>query len=117
VEMCRKQIIPAVSRYLGVLSNSIISQEAIGLVTSEQKKQASSLQESLEEAICQTELLHIAIAQALAQGDDALAQAELYRDEVATRMQALRGHIDLMETYTDRSFWPLPSYDDLLFRL
>ena len=117
VEMYRKPIIPAVNRYLGVLSASIISQETIALVASEQRKPASRLQRSLEEAISLTESLHIAVAEALAHSDDAQAQAEFYRDEVATRMHGLRSHIDLLETYTDRSFWPLPSYDDLLFRL
>ena len=117
VEMCRKQIIPAVSRYLGALSTSIINQEAIGLAALEQKKLASRLQQSLEESITLTESLHIAVAEALSHSDDARAQAEFYRDEVGTRMHGLRSHIDLLETYTDRSFWPLPSYDDLLFRL
>jgi glutamine synthetase len=117
VEMCRKQIIPAVTQYLSHLADSITAQERIGLAAPEQKKTAQLLNNSLELAIAETELLHIALAKALTHTDDPQLQAELYRDEVAAQMQVLRSHVDLLETYTDRAHWPLPSYDDLLFRL
>lgn len=117
VEMCRKQIIPSVSRYLGVLVDSITKQSSIGLETSLQKEQAAKLNEALERAIEATEKLHIALAEALSHNDDALLQAQQYRDEVGKRMATLRQFVDVMETFTDKAFWPLPSYDDLLFRL
>ena len=117
VEMCRKYVIPAVTKYLGILSKSITQQESIGLETTEQRKIANTLSSTLNKSISATEDLHVSIAKALSFKEEVLKQAQLYRDEVSQQMLALRSHIDVMETYTDKSMWPFPSYDDLLFRL
>ena len=46
---------------------------------------------------------------------DTLEQAKAYRNTVLTAMQALRAVVDELETLTATSFWPYPSYGDLLF--
>jgi Uncharacterized protein related to glutamine synthetase len=115
--MCRKHVIPSVIRYVGNLSDAIAKQEAIGLDASMQRQTISVVQTALNQAIEGTELLHVCIAKALSYKDEVLKQAQIYRDEVVSQMQSLRSHLDLMETYTDKTYWPFPSYDDLLFRL
>ncbi len=117
VEMSRKHVIPSVSTYLGILSDSITRQEAIGLDTTEQRKVATTLSSALPKSISATEDLHVSVAKALSYKDEVLKQAQIYRDEVSSQMLALRSNIDVMETYTDKNLWPFPSYDDLLFRL
>ncbi|MDX9824829.1 MAG: glutamine synthetase type III, partial [Sphaerochaeta sp.] len=117
VEMCRKHVLPSVIRYVGDLSDAIAKQEAIGLDASMQRQTISVVQTALNQAIEGTELLHVCIAKALSYKDEVLKQAQIYRDEVVSQMQSLRSHLDLMETYTDKTYWPFPSYDDLLFRL
>jgi glutamine synthetase len=117
VEMCRKYVIPSVTRYLGILSESIAHQEAIGLEAIEQRKIATTLSSTLNKSIAVTEELHVSIAKALSFKEEVLKQAQLYRDEVSNQMLTLRSHVDVMETYTDKGIWPFPSYDDLLFRL
>ena len=117
VEMCRKYVIPSVTKYLGILSQSIANQEAIGLEATDQRKIATTLSSTLNKSIAATEELHINIAKALSYKEEVLKQAQLYRDEVSNQMLALRSHIDIMETHTDKGLWPFPSYDDLLFRL
>ncbi|WP_332446677.1 glutamine synthetase III family protein [Sphaerochaeta sp.] len=117
VEMCRKQIIPAVIRYVGNLADSIAKQENLGLEVTAQRQVITTIQSALNKAIEETETLHVNVAKALSYKDDVLKQAQIYRDEVVVQMQVLRSHVDLMETYTDKAYWPLPSYDDLLFRL
>ena len=117
VEMCRKFVIPSVIRYVGTLADSIAKQEAIGFEVAIQRQTISTVQNALNQAIEGTELLHVCIAKALSYKDEVLKQAQIYRDEVVSQMQNLRSHLDLMETYTDKTFWPFPSYDDLLFRL
>ncbi len=117
VEMCRKYVIPSVTRYLGTLSESITHQEAIGLDASQLRTIANTLSSALNKSIAATEDLHVSIAKALSYKDEVLKQAQLYRDEVSNQMLALRSHVDVMETYTDKTIWPFPSYDDLLFRL
>lgn len=117
VEMCRKQIIPAVIRYVGNLSSSIAAQEALSLDTKAQRQLLQTVQNALNQAIEATEYLHVCIAKALSYREEALTQAQIYRDEVVFQMQTLRSYVDLMETYTDRQYWPFPTYDDLLFKL
>ena len=39
------------------------------------------------------------------------------RDRVLPQMSCLRAVCDEAETLTARSFWPFPTYDDLLFGL
>jgi glutamine synthetase len=117
VEMTRRSIVPAVTRYLSELVSDITSQKSLGLQTAELEKIASLLSVELNETIKAGEALHIAIAQALAISDDAVGQAEFYHSEVLERMRDLRAHADMLETYTDKQSWPFPGYEDLLFRL
>lgn len=117
VEMCRKQVIPAVIGYVGHLADSLSKQESRGLAVQTQQQLLNTVQTALNQAIEATEQLHVCIAKALSYKDEILKQAQIYRDEVVQQMQILRSHIDLMETYTDKACWPFPSYDDLLYRL
>lgn len=42
-------------------------------------------------------------------------QANCYAHEVAPAMERLRGAVDAMEPIVAREYWPVPTYDDLLF--
>ena len=46
---------------------------------------------------------------------DSLELARFYHDSVLSEMKALRCAVDELEVNTDRKFWPMPSYGDLLF--
>ncbi len=117
VEMVRKGIIPVVTDAVQRTCSSISAQQALGFDTTAQKQVAQTMSKELNLTITCCERLHIAVAKALALKGDSLAQATCYRDEVMDLMQALRGHVDLLETFTEKKYWPYPSYDDLLFRL
>lgn len=117
VEMTRRSIVPAVTRYLSELVDDIQSQKSIGFSTQELEKIASLLSFELNETIKAGEALHIALAQALAITDDTMEQADFYHDEVLEKMKDLRAHADMLETFTDKQAWPFPGYEDLLFRL
>ena len=45
------------------------------------------------------------------------AQAAYYDQTVIPAMHAARSDADLLERLTDKSFWPFPTYSDLLFYL
>ena len=38
-----------------------------------------------------------------------------YRQVVVPAMDAVRVHADTLEQLTDKSYWPYPTYSDLLF--
>jgi len=46
---------------------------------------------------------------------DSLTVAKYYRDEVLTAMKRLRGIIDTLETMVGRTYWPFPSYSEMLY--
>jgi len=41
--------------------------------------------------------------------------AAYYHDVVVPGMQAMRREADMLETLTDKAFWPYPTYSDLLY--
>jgi len=55
-------------------------------------------------------------AVALAEGgENALATAKVYREQVFTAMEALRYSVDNAEALCDARAWPFPKYSELLF--
>jgi len=43
------------------------------------------------------------------------AASAAYHSSVVPAMQTLRTHADYLEQLTDKSYWPYPTYSDLLF--
>ena len=46
---------------------------------------------------------------------NAEAAAMYYHDTIIPGMVALRAEADMLEALTDKSYWPYPTYSDLLF--
>jgi glutamine synthetase len=47
---------------------------------------------------------------------DTLERARAARDELVVRMEECRYHADTLETIVDDAIWPLPKYNELLWR-
>ena len=115
VDMARREILPAVMRYCGDLAGSLSTKKAVCpelKCGSEQKLigKLSALIDGIDEA---TEALESCIDEKT--GEDLTAQAFHIRDTVLSRMEALRAVCDEAETLTAASYWPFPTYSDLLF--
>ena len=48
-------------------------------------------------------------------GCDVKAQADYYKDTVIDLMQTLRTPADELETLTGKTYWPYPTYSQMLF--
>ncbi len=112
VDMALHQILPAALRYTRDLCDTVRGKDTLGL----SHKAESRLLVSLSET---TDALHEAIdalRDSLAQvpTDDGAA-AEHYHAAVIPCMENLRRHADLLEQLTDKTYWPYPTYADLLF--
>jgi len=46
---------------------------------------------------------------------ESLAAADYYHEVVVACMNRVRESADLLETMTDKSCWPFPTYSDMLF--
>jgi len=116
VEMAGTQISPAVEAYAAEtaraaavkkkLDASLACAYETGLV-----RKLSGLTDSIAEAEEELEQT----LKRVEKTQDVGEESRLIRDEVLSRMEKLRAFCDEAETLTARSFWPYPSYGDLLF--
>ena len=114
IMMTRRQILPAVIRYTGdIAAASRNVREAGG--------DFASGPELLATLCSTTDLLSRDLQQlesklaAVPDGEDPLPAARYMHDIMLPAMADLRKSADILEQLTDRSCWPFPTYDDLLF--
>ena len=114
VAMVRNLYVPALSQYSGDLATSVATKAEIGVVGATEKDLVRSLTEGIEaisSSANELEEKNVAARQIedLKQRDDA------YRDEILPAMAELRSHVDDMERVCGKDYWPVPSYNDMLF--
>ncbi|MDD6011798.1 MAG: glutamine synthetase III [Oscillospiraceae bacterium] len=116
VDMAKKQILPAVESYTASLAGAAAAKKAVcpDLACSFEKSLISKLSLLADQIAARTEDLEKAV---LALGDAESVEAESYaiRDNVLSAMAELRAVADEAETLTAESYWPYPTYGDLLF--
>ena len=115
VDMAREEILPAVLRYTGDLAAGIVDKKkavAVLPCRAETKllEKLSVLSDEIDAAI---EALEESLG--CCAGENVTAQAFFIRDELLGKMAALRALCDKAETLTAASYWPFPTYGDLLF--
>ena len=116
VDMAKTQIAPAVSAYALELAKTSAAKKALdsalacGYETDLVRK-LSILTDRIYEDAAAVESSVLSLTTA----EDIGAEASLIRDEVLVRMSELRVACDEAETLTAKSYWPYPTYADLLF--
>jgi len=115
LQMVKRQYLPAAVLYSSELAESIDRVKKAGASAAYQEKLLDKVSSLLNSASTKLERLEANTAKA--QGLEGTAQAESYRDEVFTAMNALREDIDALEEIVPADIWPVPSYCDLLFQL
>ena len=118
IDMAGKQYIPAILKYVTNLAGSINSVKSACpsadiSVQTELLTKCSSLLASAQKALANLEK----ITEQAASKEEGQEQAEFFKDEVFTAMNTLRAPIDELEMIVDQSFWPVPTYGDLLFEV
>ena len=112
VDMALHQILPAAMHYTRDLSSGANTKKALGISCRAELvliQQLSQHTDSLYDCI---ELLRHSLSQV---PKDAKAAAMYYHDTVIPGMNAMRSEADILETLTDKAYWPYPTYSDLLF--
>ena len=112
LDMALHQILPAAMRYTKELCGAVKLKMELDVPC----KAESTLIRNLSAA---TDGLYESIEQLRKALDsipgDAEAASAAYHSQVVPAMQKLRFYADHLETLTDKSFWPYPTYSDLLF--
>ena len=116
LDMARRQIMPAVSKYSDELATALFHKQNCGIPLSVKMEEAtlrklSTLSGKLYDAC---EALERAINKAPAM-DGGIKAACYYRDEVDARRQKASALINQLEAITGAQHWPLPTYADILF--
>ena len=112
VDMALHQILPAALRYTRDLCGTLTAKKELGLMGHAESvilRQLSANTDALYDAI--DTLRHVLEA---VPGEPEAA-AMYCHDSVIPGMNALRSAADTLETLTDKSYWPFPTYSDLLF--
>ena len=113
IDMIRHQILPAAMKYAGHLSRNIVSKQTVGLSCKAELAIAGRLSAACDELYDRCEAM-AADLKKVPSGDTAAA-AEYYGTVIVADMAAARAQADILETLTDKAYWPYPTYSDLLF--
>jgi len=112
IDMALHQILPAALGYTKELCESITLKKNLNLPCKAEQGLADSLSTGCDSLYAAVE----ALKQTLSQVPEGAEEAALhYRRVVQPGMEAVRAQADLLETLTDKSHWPFPTYSDLLF--
>ena len=114
IDMAKKLIIPAISKYTKDLAKTIKLKKETGLDLGYEQEVATKLS-----VLC-TEAYRITISLEEKRKDvskikDAAEKAKAYESVVLSTMNELRRTADEAEKLTAREYWPMPDYGELLF--
>ena len=115
IDMAKKSIIPAVSKYTKELVKTASMKRDLGIEAGYEVKVATKLSTLNTEAYELSERLEREVHEANLE-KDVEKNARLHEERVLSTMNALRMVVDEMETMTSKEYWPIPSYSELLFR-
>ena len=118
LDMVGKDILPAVSRACGELSDSVIKRTAAapGLDCVYEKDTLRKLTSMMTTAHAASAKLERDLLESKAL-DSAAEMSCFYRDVIIPDMNELRITVDSMETICGSDAWPYPSYGDMLFSI
>ena len=116
VDMAKIQIAPAIEAYACDVAKAASAKKALdaGLTCSYETGLVKKLSVLTDRIAVKVEELENAVL-ALDKAEDIGAEAAIIRDTVLIKMSELRVACDEAETLTAKSYWPFPTYADLLF--
>ena len=115
IDMAKKDILPAVSKYSHELTDTIIAKAACGDIDSSYEKDLAAKISKLT-ATAYKKVLKLEEATLKAKEiDDTTELSMFYKDSVFAAMSELRITVDELETMVPAESWPYPSYGDMLF--
>ena len=112
VDMALHQILPAALHYARDLAKSIIDKQSIGASCKAEQALVERLSAACDSLYDKSQDLSDKLA---AIPSETEASANYMSNVILPAMESLRVDADLLEQLTDKSYWPYPTYSDLLF--
>ncbi len=116
VDMARKEIIPAVEKYVADIATAYSAKKnsVAGISVKYEEEMLKKLSVLVDEMDAAVKELELALVKYNTITDITEASEDI-RDDVLPKMSVLRIACDEAETITSEEYWPFPTYGDLLF--
>lgn len=116
IRMVRRTYLPAITDYMADLASNITTVKAAisGADMTETESVLEVIIAGADRAAKATREL-IKVHNAAEAIEAPQEQANAYANEVIPAMDALRAEIDALECVVERDYWPVPTYNDILF--
>ncbi len=112
IDMALQQILPSATAYANALCQAALSKKGLGASCQAESALVNRLSAATDSLYAHCNNLR----DYLMAVPDSLEDASMYYHEVIIpEMSALREDADTLEQITDKSYWPYPTYSDLLF--
>ena len=112
--MARHMYLPALMSYAGDLATSVATKADLGIASRAEKDIVKRLTDGIDAIYDLTAELEELASKANGKANPT-EQDALCRDEVIPAMAALRAEVDAMECLCGEDYWPVPSYNQMLF--
>ncbi|MBR3234225.1 MAG: hypothetical protein IKG11_01265 [Atopobiaceae bacterium] len=112
--MVRHMYLPALMSYSGDLATSVATKAELGIVSRAEKDIVQKLTAGIDAIYELTSALED-VAAKTSEKEMPAERCALCRDKVIPAMEALRAQVDAMERLCGEDYWPVPSYNQMLF--
>ncbi len=117
LQMLNRQILPACLKFANDTAQTVINIKGAGvscdsLPAEDILRKVTSGISALSKAM---KKLEKAVEKAERFGEDYVAHANFSRDYLVTAMQEIRKYADALEMIVGKEYWPIPTYDDLIY--
>jgi len=112
LDMAVHQILPAAMHYTRDLCKSLSLKQSLGVSCNAETVLVRNLSKHTDSLYDAINILRHAMEAVPGTAETA---AMYYHDTIVPGMNAIRAEADMLEAMTDKSYWPYPTYSDLLF--
>ncbi len=112
IDMIRHQILPAALKYTEKLTRCILNKKELGMICRAERNLVRRLSDASDKLYDHCEQLCTDLKKVPA---DTRKAASYYGTTIVSDMAKAREQADILESLTDKSLWPYPTYSDLLF--
>ena len=112
MDMAVHQILPAALHYTRDLCDGVTAKMSLGLRCKAESAILEKLTAASDALYDNVETLRFSLG---AVPRDPETAAKYYRSVIVPAMEDVRKEADILESLTDKSYWPYPTYSDLLF--
>ena len=114
VDMARRLYMPALSGYAGDIATSVATKAELGITSAAEKSLAQRITKGADTVWKLADELE-AKAEKARSLEDPKAQDDCFCTVVIPAMEALRSEVDALEAICADSWWPVPSYNAILY--